>query len=237
MKNSIDIKHLIFIILGFVLFTVIGTVSHEFGHIIIAKSLGYETILHYGSMNYDNSNYKKRIVEIYNQNKTEIENGTEFKHKAEYEKGVKKLTNNILLVRIGGPLQTITTGIIGLIIIYWRRKKIKEDGLKLFDWFAIFLSLFWLREVFNLSMSIGSELIKPDGSYFGGDEKRISELLNLWNGTVSCLLGIVGLIISAYIVFKVLPKKLRLTFILGGFLGGIFGFILWMNILGPKILP
>jgi len=237
MKISIDIKHLIFITLGFVLFTIIGTVSHEYGHIIVAKSLGYETTLHYGSMNYNNSTFKKGIIEIYNQNKVEIENGIEFEQKAEYENGVKKLTNDILLVRIGGPFQTIVTGIVGLIIIYFRRKKIKEYGLKLFDWLAVFLSLFWLREVFNLTMSIGSELIKPDGSYFGGDEKKISELLNLWNGTVSCVLGIIGLLISIFVVFKIVPKRLRLTFVAGGFLGGIFGFILWMNILGPKILP
>ena len=51
MKISIDIKHLIYFSLGFVLFTIIGTVSHEYGHIIVAKSLGYETTLHYGSMN------------------------------------------------------------------------------------------------------------------------------------------------------------------------------------------
>lgn len=237
MKISIDIKHLIFITLGFVLFTIIGTISHEYGHILVAKSLGYETTLHYGSMNYDNSSFKKEIVEIYNQNKTEIENGTEFKQKDEYENGVEKLTNDILLVRIGGPFQTIITGIIGLIIIYVRRKKIKEYGLKSFDWFAVFLSLFWLRQVFNLTMSIGSELIKSDGSYFGGDEKKISELLNLWNGTVSCALGIIGLLISVFIVFRIVPKYLRLTFIAGGLLGGIFGFILWMNILGPKLLP
>jgi len=237
MKLEIDIKYLTGITLGFVLFTIIGTVSHELGHTVIAKSLGYETALHYGSMNYDHSDYKKRIVDIYNEHKLKIDSGTEFIDKAEYELGIKKLTNDILLVRIGGPLQTIITGILGLIIIYWRRKRIKAYGLKLFDWLAIFLSLFWLREVFNLATSIGSELVNPEGSYFGGDEKKISELLNVWNGTVSCILGIVGLVISLYIIFRIVPKQLRLTFIIGGFLGGLSGFILWMNILGPKLLP
>ncbi len=52
MKIKIDIKYLKFITLGFVLFTIIGTISHELGHIIVAKSLGYETALYYGSMNY-----------------------------------------------------------------------------------------------------------------------------------------------------------------------------------------
>lgn len=226
-----------FITLGFVLFTIIGTVSHEFGHILIAKSLGYQTTLHYGSMSYDNSDFKKKIVEIYNQNKIEIDQGTDFVDKKEYEEGVKKLTNDILLVRMGGPLQTTVTGIVGLMIICWRRKKSNDYQLKFLDWLAIFLSLFWLREVFNLTMSIGSELIKPDGSYFGGDEKKISELLNLWNGTVSFSLGIIGLLVTMFVLLKVVPKQLRFTFILGGFLGGVFGFIFWMNILGPEILP
>ncbi|MBQ4804674.1 hypothetical protein J8L88_17565 [Aquimarina sp. MMG015] len=237
MKISIDIKYLMFITLGFVLFTIIGTVSHEFGHILIAKSLGYQTTLHYGSMSYDNSDFKKKIVEIYNQNKIEIDQGTDFVDKKEYEEGVKKLTNDILLVRMGGPLQTTVTGIVGLMIICWRRKKSNDYQLKFLDWLAIFLSLFWLREVFNLTMSIGSELIKPDGSYFGGDEKKISELLNLWNGTVSFSLGIIGLLVTMFVLLKVVPKQLRFTFILGGFLGGVFGFIFWMNILGPEILP
>ena len=133
MKIRISIKHFIFITLGFILFTIIGAIKHEYGHIIVAKNHGYETTLHYGSMTYDNSDYKNKIVKIYNQNKTEIESGAEFKQKLEYEEGVKKLTNDILIVRIGGPLQTIITGIIGLIIIYWRRKKVKKHGLKLVD--------------------------------------------------------------------------------------------------------
>jgi len=237
MKLTIEIKHVIFITLGFILFTIIGTVSHEFGHVIVAKSLDYDTTLHYGSMNYDDSHFKKRIVKIYTENKTEIEKGSSFQDKAEYEKGVEKLTTDILLVRIGGPLQTIITGVIGLLIIYCRRKKIKEFGLKLLDWLAIFLSLFWLREVFNLIMSVTSEFINPKGSYFGGDEKLISELLNLWSGTVSLVLGVIGFGISVFIVFKIVPKHIRLTFVIAGFIGGISGFILWMHFLGPKILP
>lgn len=202
MKITIHKKHLIFLTIGFILFTIIGTVSHEFGHIIVAKSLGYDTTLHYGSMTYDDSHFKKRIVKIYTENKTEIATGTSFQNKAEYEKGVEKLTNDILLVRIGGPLQTIITGVIGLLIIYLRRKKIKEFGLKLMDWLALFLSLFWLREVFNLIMSITSEFINPNGSYFGGDEKLVSELLNVWSGTVSLVLGVIGFVISVFIIFR-----------------------------------
>ena len=35
--------HLISIVLAFVVFTIIGTLSHELGHIAVAKYLGYQT--------------------------------------------------------------------------------------------------------------------------------------------------------------------------------------------------
>lgn len=237
MKISINIKHLIFLTFAFILFTVIGTVSHEYGHIITAKSLGYKTTLHYGSMNYKKLELNKKLIEIYNENKNAIENKFNFVQKMEYQKGIEKLQSDRLLITAGGPLQTTLTGIIGLLILLFRRNKTTKYELKLIDWFAVFLSLFWVREVFNLIMSISSEIISPNGSYFGGDEKNISDIFNLWSGTISVILGIIGIVVSIFIVFKVVPKKLRLTFILSGFIGGIVGFILWMDILGPKILP
>ena len=205
MNISINIKSLLILTFVFILFTTIGTVSHEYGHIIVAKALGYETTLHYGSMNYDS--------------------------------GIEKLKSNGLLVTIGGPFQTILTGTIGLLILLWRRKLIYQNGLKVLDWLAVFLSLFWLREVFNLVMSLSGEVISPNGTWFSGDELYISQGLNLWSGTVSIILGTIGMTVTIYVIFKIIPKKIRPTFIISGLIGGIVGFILWMNIIGPKILP
>ncbi len=237
MKKIINLKSLLFLTITFILFTPIGTILHEFGHIVVAKSLGYETTLHYGSMNYRNSNLNKKQIKIYNENKITIESNTYFNQKKEYEKGIDQLYINTLLVTIGGPLQTIITGFIGLLILFFRKKKINKSKLKLIDWLAIFLSLFWLRQVFNLLISVISELISPNGSYFGGDEKRISNLLNLWPGTTSVTLGIIGIVIFAFILIKRIPKQLKITFLLSGLLGGTLGFIIWMIILGPILLP
>ncbi|MDP2721917.1 MAG: hypothetical protein Q8O72_04090 [Bacteroidales bacterium] len=237
MKIAIDIKSVLILTVAFILFTAIGTVSHEYGHIIVAESVGYKTTLHYRSMNYDSGELNDKHLEIYNHNRTEIENGTDFKKKSEYESGVEKLKFDGFLVTIGGPFQTTFTGVAGLLILLFRRKKIGEYGLNLLDWLAVFLSLFWLREFFNLVMSVVSEIIFPNGSYFGGDEQNISYYLNLWEGTISIILGIAGLAISLFVIFKIVPNRLRLTFILSGLLGGIIGFILWMNILGPIVLP
>jgi len=250
MKIKIDIKYLKFITLGFVLFTIIGTISHEFGHIIVAKSLGYETTLHYGSMECYPKGYldDKDVIAFKNLTKDymNIEYKSwpkEVKEKVEeYNNLLQKRywnekSNNGLLVTIGGPLQTTLTGTFGLFILIWRRKYIYKNGLKSLDWLAIFLSLFWLREIFNLVTSIGGELISPNGNWFGGDELHISKSLNLWSGTISLILATIGTVIAIYVIFRIIPKKTRQTFILSGFIGGIVGFILWMNIIGPKILP
>jgi ABC-type dipeptide/oligopeptide/nickel transport system permease component len=237
MKIQINIKKLLILSLAFILSTAIGTISHEYGHIIVAKILGYETELHYASMNSHKADLNDNLVKIYTENKTAILEGREFKQKEEYESGIDEMVFNGLLITIGGPLQTILTGFTGLTIIFWRRKKIKENGLRLVDWFAVFLSLFWLREVFNVVMSVGSGIISRNESYFGGDENLISEILNLWPGTISVLLGVIGLVISLFIIFRIVPDSIRLTFIFGGLIGGIIGLVLWMDILGPILLP
>ena len=245
-----NIKSLLILTIGFILFTVIGTISHEYGHIIVAKSFGYETTLHYGSMNYLPKGYledkdviavrdlTKDYVDIeYDSWPKDIKEKTEDYNNILQKRYWNKKSNSGLLVTVGGPLQTTLTGTIGLLILLWRRKSIYKNGLKVLDWLAIFLSLFWLREIFNLVTSIGGELISPNGTWFGGDELYISQSLNLWSGTISLILATIGTIIAIYVVFRIIPKKIRLTFILSGFIGGIVGFILWMNIIGPKILP
>jgi len=212
MKITIDLKKTIILTVAFILFTVVGTLSHEYGHIIVAKKLGYNTTLHYGSMDYTSKLHTNEIKE-------------------------ETLIFDSLLITMGGPLQTILTGSFGLILLLYNRKKMSMHGLKITDWFAVFLALFWLREVFNILTAIIGEIIKPNGSYFGGDEKYISEVLNLPIGTTSITLGIVGVLIATFVVFKIVPNKLRLTFMLSGFLGGISGYYLWMKIIGPIVLP
>ena len=250
MKISIDTKHLLFLSIGFVLFTIIGTVTHEYGHIVVAKSLGYETTLHYGSMNSYPKGYldDNDVIALENLTKDYIdikyENWPiEIKEKAEeyYDILDKRYWNEKssdgLFITIGGPLQTILTGTIGLLILIWRRKTIYKHGMKINDWLFVFLSLFWLREIFNLVTSIGGELISPNGNWFGGDELYISQELNLWSGTISLILATLGVIVAIYVIFIIIPIKNRRTFILSGIIGGISGFSLWMYLIGPKILP
>ncbi|MCF8371254.1 MAG: hypothetical protein K9H64_06515 [Bacteroidales bacterium] len=236
MELKLQPYYLLLFSIAFLFCTVIGTVTHEFGHIVVAKFLGYETTLHYSSMSYDKVDRNAELIPIYTEYRYEIENDLQFPRKKEYESIIKKIyLTDPLLIKMGGPFQTILTGLIGLLMLYFRKEKIKKNGFKLFDWIAVFLSLFWLREVFNLVMSISSGIF--DGSYFGGDEAKISKILEIPTGTIPIILGVLGLLVSLYIVFKVIPKEKRFDFIIAGFIGGISGYILWMNIIGPRILP
>jgi len=237
MSAQVNTKPLLTLSLAFILFTVVGTISHELSHLVTAQYLGYETTLHYGSVSYESSDLSNKLLEIYMINQEAIEKGLDFDKKEAYEAGVIQIHKENLLITSSGSLQTILTGMIGLTILFWRREKFNTQQLSIIDWTAIFLSLFWLREVFNVITAFGHEIIVPNGSYFSGDEREVSTLLNLWPGTISLILGAIGLIISIYIVFWVVPKASRLTFILSGLIGGTLGFALWMHVLGPIVLP
>jgi len=235
-KIKIYRDKLIILSLGFICFTIIGTLSHEYGHIFVAQKLGYTTQLHYGSMSWYGGD-REETSNIYKEYKTEIKSQMDFPKRGEWEFLKSKNVEDTLKITFGGVLQTIITGTFGLLFLIFRYRRIEKYGLKFIDWLGVFLSLFWLREIFNLLTGIASEIISPNGSFFGGDEAKISSLLNLPAGTFSIILGTIGLAVSLFVVFKIVNKELQTTFIISGLLGGVSGFVLWMIILGPKILP
>jgi len=179
---------------------------------------------------------QEEIIKIYKKNKYFIDNNLDFLNKEEYLKKGQQLKLKNLLVTIGGPLQTISTGILGLLILYLRRHKNKLK-FNLIDWIGVFLSLFWLREIFNLTVSISSKLFFNGKNYFGGDELYISRRLHISDGSVPISLGLIGLLISFYVVFKIVPEKYRFSFIISGIIGGIIGYFIWFHFLGLLVLP
>ena len=162
MKITIDIKHFLILTAVFILFTVIGTLSHKYGHIAVAKSLGYETKLHYGSMSYYPEGYlndpdfdavnaltKDYVNTEYDAIPLEIKEKADEYYEILRMRYSRKENNDSLLIRIGGPLQTILTGVIGLMILIIRRKSIRMNGLKLLDFLAVFLGLFLVKRDFQ----------------------------------------------------------------------------------------
>lgn len=236
-NRTFSLKQFLYFSGAFILFTIIGTVSHELGHIAVAKYRGYQTTLHHASMNYDTRALVEQVNQIYFENEEAIKNGGDFEGKEAYEQKIRDFERDQLLITFGGPIQTMLTGLIGLAMLFYRRRQIQVNGLLLLDWLAVFLSLFWLREVFNLVMSVGDALISGNDFYFGGDERNISEMLDLPLGTIPILFAAIGSIVAIVVVFRIIPLKSRLTFISGGLVGGIIGFVLWIYMLGPAVLP
>lgn len=240
-------KLFFYLVTAFMFFTVIGTLSHEFGHIIVAKTLGYETTLHFGSMNhYPKGFYNDTIVKEYKEltalNKKNFDKNVNYPD----EERLKELHFLILdkypnnrsdsnLITMGGPLQTFLTSILGLFLLYYF-KTAKQFSFRIKDWFAVFLSLFALREIFNFVVGLYSFLFL-ETKFFNGDEFKLSRNFGFNQWVVPIITMLIGAIICIYVVFKVLPNKYRISFLIAGFLGGIIGFILWFNYLGKLMLP
>lgn len=235
-------KFSIVIIFSFILVTVIGTISHEFGHIAVAKYFGYDTTLDYGSMNYyprgylEDSDLKEinSLVEKYNYNNyeawpNEIKLTVEELSESLDKKYPSISLNHTFWIIMGGPAQTLLTSCLGLFILFMRRKK-WSYGFKSVDWIAVFMALFALREVFNFVTASYSSIFNSK-SHFHADEFRISTYLGFNEWVIPILTLILGLLMSCYVIFKILPIKYRFTFILSGLVGGITGYALWFGVL------
>ncbi|MFC0605537.1 hypothetical protein [Winogradskyella pulchriflava] len=239
-------KFSILIALTFIVFTIIGTLSHEFGHIGVAKYFDYDTTLDYGSMNYFQKGYlededlKKVNKLLENYDYKDYDNWPEnIKLKFEAlslalnEKYPPLKDNHVLAIAIGGPAQTILTSFVGLLILYMRRKQHKF-GFKIIDWLAIILSLFIFRPAFNFFTGLYSAIMYSNTN-FNGDEFRISKLLGFNEWFIPSIALILGLIISLYVIFKIIPLKYRFSFLVSGFIGGILGYSIWFGFLGSAI--
>lgn len=121
------------IAIAFSLAAVVGTLTHELGHIAVAKSLGYETQLHYGSMNWNRQSIIDTIHALNLRYQTELENNLPFPERERYFHLSQTLSMDSLLIRLGGPLETILTGCLGLFFLIVRRIRIQQNGLTWFD--------------------------------------------------------------------------------------------------------
>lgn len=225
--------------LGFVVFTIIGTLSHEMGHIAMAKLQGFETSLHYGYMQYDIGSFPSDIEGVALEYKDEISKGLDFPKKNRWEEVRKERQMQRFWVSLGGPLQTVLFGTIGCILLFIKRKRLQEKGLKLLDWIFVFLALFWLREWFNPVYGLASGIIDGDYTPFNGrsDELRLARTLGWWEGSISLPLALIAFVIALWVIFKMIPKVARFTFIISGLFGGVFGFFFWLEGIGPILLP
>jgi len=235
------------IVCTFIFFTAVGTVTHELGHWAVAEYFGYETHVSYGSMRYyderrENDPLYTEYKEIWFENHEKIQAKEAFVKQDRFKELIATLKekypydpSEAAWITFGGPAQTILTGFIGLFILFYRKSKQKEYFV-LLDWLGVFLALFVLREVFNFVMTAVRSLFYGKEN-FGDDEFKLSQYLDLNVWVIPAIAFILGMFISLYVIFLVIPLKYRFTFILAGLVGGTLGFFIWLRWLGPVVLP
>jgi hypothetical protein len=222
---------------AFIIATIIGTLSHEFGHYIAAKSLGYKARIHYASADWYDPGLFESIDTITSKYSKQIEEGSSFPGKEKYDQVIRKYSNDNRWITIGGPLQTLLTGTIGLILLFaWKKSFKSKQKLTPRQWTLVFITLFWLRQAANLIVWFGSYLLTKKFSY-KGDEIKIAVQTGLPFWLLLIVTGVIGIIILYGVIFKFIPKPQRQTFVLSGIIGGVAGYILWLYLLGPVLLP
>ncbi|HXD93697.1 MAG TPA: hypothetical protein VNX01_10815 [Bacteroidia bacterium] len=194
--------------LAFIVATIIGTISHELGHYFVAKLFGYKAEINY-AYTYWTPDNPDEIVPL----------------------------DNVFFITLGGPMQSMLTGTMGLILLYIFRNLFDiMHRLTFGQWTIIFLSLFWLRPTANLFTWIVGYILTGQFSS-NGDEVELAKYLQLPNWTILTLTAIIGIIVLTVIVFKFIPTKQRMTFLISGLTGGITGYFLWLMLLGKYIMP
>lgn len=208
MTTNFDKRLFIWLTIAFIIATVIGTLTHECGHYLVAKAFGYDATIHYGSTGWRPLSPEQSVSQ----------------------------TDGFWIL-LGGPLETVLTGTIGLLLLFLFRKSFDEvENLSFKQWLLIFVSLFWLRQTANFIGWVGLYFI--NGKFSArSDEIRLAEHFNLPDGTISITTAIIGAIVLTVIIFKFVPLKQRLTFITSGLAGGLTGYYLWLTLLGKYLLP
>ncbi len=196
------------LVILFILTTVVLTLTHEFGHYIVAKFLGFDTKIHYAYTELVN-------LDLY---------------------WVISLQERFW-ISLGGPAETMLTGTIGFILLFiFRRSFQKVQALKPWQWSLVFLSFFWIRQPVNFLIYAVYYFIKSK-FLNRGDEVRLSWYFDLPNWFIISTTALVATIILLVVIFKFIPKAERFTFLLAGIIGGSAGVFLWLVWLGKIILP
>jgi hypothetical protein len=119
---------------------------------------------------------------------------------------------------LAGPLQTMLTGTAGLLTLAWQKQK---AVLSITHWCLVFLILFWLRQPLNLLLWLAGYSVSGLAPA-SGDEMKLSRLFHLPVWTLINITGFIGLLVFLWVLFRVVPRSVRPTFLLAGCLSIVF---------------
>jgi hypothetical protein len=237
LKISLHKPLLLKLLLGVILLTVTGTLTHEFGHYIVARMLGYKAEIKYGMTTFYDAHNDSFLQHIHTNYAKEVKHKLPFPASNKYWHLQAQQRKNTFWILFGGVAQTTLFGSLGLLLLLLHKAKIQphQNNIPVMLWMYIFMALFWLREPVNLLAGLGKLIYTGVPPMF--DEISLAHLLNWPSWSIAVLTGLLGMFIFGYILFRIIPAALRFTFFTAVFLGGCLGYILWLMLLGPIILP
>jgi hypothetical protein len=216
----------------FIMMVPVGTLTHESAHWITARYFGNHTELHYASVSYHGETQKKflEVIEAYS-----IDGDSwSQEQKQSYKSAVRNYILEGKAITLSGPLQTLLTGLIGCLILLIRRKSQLNGIFTSVDWLAVFLTLFLSRFAANATHHFIAGFL---GFKSSGDEDKLASLHQVNPNVLYAVLWISSVSILSYLTFKIIPKDKLKPFLIGGALGCSIGWVLWMYLLGPFLLP
>lgn len=224
----------------FIAFVIGGTLLHECGHYAMAKWYGHKNVtIHYNYMSGGTPTEARyqRLLDFYDTYEHQIDNDLHFPGKAQYEQDRQWRQQRSFWITAGGPLQTLLTGTIGLLLMVgYRRKYYEAEKLRFWQWLLIMVTLFWMRPLVNLCLYVVKDLLTGKWST-RGDEIQMAQWLGWPEPSVLILTAIVAVAVLLLVLFRYIPMAQRFTFLCAAVMGGGLGYALWMYALGPIILP
>jgi hypothetical protein len=203
MLKQVNARLFLFLLAGFFIAVIVGTVSHEAGHYAVARLLGYQAKIGY----------------------------------AYTEWGHVRTEKDFMLLLAGGPLETFFVGAVGSGILYFKRRSFYHaEKLSTGQWTIIFLSLFWLRQAVNLITWVTGYFINGEFSH-RGDEIRLARYLKFPDWSIVVYTAVISLLAFYWVFTTFIPRNSRVTFLLSGIVGGIAGYIIWLFVAGPVLMP
>lgn len=189
------------ILLLFIVFTPIGTLTHELGHYLVARSYGIPATITYRSTRWDD--------------------------------GGDYSIHRDAMILMGGPVMTILTGTIAVVLLIYF--KFKRSVIPLDRTMVLVMFTFsWSRPVLNGMLSI---LHWIQGRNSTSDEAILAQIHGLpaWLLILPPLLTGIGILLYTIIYF--IPKAMHRVFVIAGISGSIMGWVIWFYWLGPLLLP
>ena len=208
----------------FVLVTLSGAVMHEIVRSCTSKLLGntYQKF-YYGELHFGNERMKTNRPVLSEGDWILRKAGKPYPGQDKINIYKKWWIRNQALIELSAKVFIFSMSFAGLIILFIRRKK-RAMKFEIIDWIGVILTLFILKQVLLSSVFIirGAKFCE-----YGMFTRYFK--LPFW-GTEWMFL-IIGLLISSYVVFKIVPGEKRNQFLIGGFFGGLSGIALWFFVI------